>query len=52
MLSSTQRFALMMRDFSGENIEVVGILFPSAYAGRRDKLTLDQAIDSLKGRMN
>ncbi len=52
LLSHDQRFALVMRDpdFDSE-IEIVGILFPGAYAGRRDKLTLDQAINALKGRI-
>lgn len=51
LLSHDQRFALVMRDpeFDSE-IEIVGILFPGAYAGRRDKLTLDMAIGALKGR--
>ena len=52
LLSDDQRFALIMRDpdFDSE-LEVVGILFPGAYAGRRDKLTLDQAVEALKGRI-
>lgn len=52
LLSHDQRFALVMRDpdFNSE-LEIVGILFPGAYAGRRDKLTLDQAIEALKGRI-
>ena len=52
LLSEDQRFALVMRspDFDSE-LEIVGILFPGAYAGRRDKLTLDQAINALKGKL-
>jgi len=52
LLSHDQRFALIMRRFLvGDNLQIVGVLFPGAYAGRRDKLTLDQAIESLKGQI-
>jgi len=52
LLSHDQRFAVIMRRFAtGKNLQIVGVLFPGAYAGRRDKLTLDQAIDALKGRI-
>lgn len=51
LLSEDQRFALMMRSFKSKKVEIVVILFPGAYAGRRDKLTLDQAIEELKGRL-
>jgi hypothetical protein len=52
LLSHDQRFALLMRNFSPtEKIEIVGLLFPGTYAGRRDKLTLDQAIEELRGRI-
>jgi hypothetical protein len=52
LLSKDQRFAMVMRRFSYDSdTEIVGILFPGAYAGRRDKLTLDQAIDALRGRL-
>jgi len=49
LLSNNQRFAMVMRKFSTDSeTEVLGILFPGTYAGRRDKITLDQAIESLK----
>lgn len=51
LLSDDQRFALMMRSFKAKKIEVVAILFPGAFAGRRDKLTLDEAIEELKRRL-
>jgi hypothetical protein len=51
LLADDQRFALLMRRFSEKEIEIVGLLFPGAYAGRRDKLTLDQAIEELRGRI-
>ena len=52
LLSDDQRFALVMRDPDFESeLEIVGVLFPGAYAGRRDKLTLDQAISALKVRL-
>jgi hypothetical protein len=51
LLSEDQRFALMLRSFSSKKAEIVAILFPGAYAGRRDKLTLDQAIEELKERL-
>lgn len=51
LLSDDQRFALIMRDFTDEYVEVLGILYPGQYAGRQDKLTLDQAIEALQGRI-